>query len=162
MPVISSAINDSPIIGDDEEFISLLNSQLNTVEIYNYVFQPCFALIFLIHLPLSLSLSSFLFLFVSPSSPLFIRTFPSNRPRSFSIQIHFRQSYRRPLPRTILYGCYLRLLLLRGDGYRYCMAAAHRETILTAKKVGGTLRYESCNPSHFFSRSNLQFDQITL
>lgn len=65
------------------------------------------------------------------------------------VQIHFRQSYRRPLPRTILYGRYLRLLLLCGDGCRYCMAAAHRETILTAKKTSGTLRYESCNLSPF-------------
>lgn len=149
--------------------MSLLHLRCNLVEIYNYVCQSRFSLIFLIHLFLSICISFslslflifFLFPFVSLSSPLFIRTFPSNGPHSFPIQIHFRQSYRRPLPRTILYGCYLRLLLLRGDGYRYCMAAAHRETILTAKKVGGTLHYESCNFSHFFSRNKLQFDQIT-
>jgi len=28
-----------------------------------------------------------------------------------------------------------------GDGRRYCMATAHRDTILTGKKAGGTSRY---------------------
>jgi len=91
---------------------------------------------------------------------VYSRLFPSDRPHSFPIQIHFRRSYRRPLPKTILYGRYLRLLLLHGDGYRCCMAAAHRETILTAKKAGGTLRCESCNLSRVFPRDNLQFGQI--
>jgi len=77
---------------------------------------------------------------------VYSRLSPSDGPRSFPIQIHFRRSYRRPLPKTILYDRYLRLLLLHGDGYRCCMAAAHRETVLAAKKAGGTLRCESCNP----------------
>lgn len=146
-------------MGNDGEFMSWLHM----VEIYNYVYQPCFSLISLIlsvsiYMYLSLSLVFSYFSFFT----LIYSHFPIRRASLVSHpDIHFRQSYRRPLPRTILYDCYLRLLLLRGDGYRYCMAAAHRETILTGKKTGGTLRYESCNLSRFFSRSNLQFDQIT-
>lgn len=96
------------------------------------------------------------FPFLSLLTPLVHSHTFSSPPRQallLSIQIYFRQSYRRPLPRTILYGRYLRLLLLHGDGCRYCMAAAHRETILTAGENEGTLHIESCShallsPSH--------------
>lgn len=151
-PVISFAINDSPIIGNDGEFMS----RLHMVEIYNYVYQLRFSLISLIRLSLfvyilfSLSFSCFLISVCFSFFTLIYSHFPIRRASLVCHpHIHFRQSYRRPLPRTILYDCYLRLLLLRGDGYRYCMAAAHRETILTREKTGGTLRYESCNLSRF-------------